>query len=52
MEFVELLPVLMLFSLALLLFSGLPVAFILAGLGIVFSLIGVAIGEMPSGVNA
>ena len=48
MSFVELLPVLMLVSLALLLFSGLPVAFILAGLGIVFSLIGVVIGEMPS----
>ena len=48
MDFVDWLPVLMLISLALLLFSGLPVAFILAGLGIVFSLIGVVIGEMPS----
>ena len=45
--FVDLLPILMLGSLALLLFSGLPVAILLAGIGVLFSLIGVAIGEMP-----
>ncbi len=44
---VDYLPVLMLVSLAVLLFSGLPVAVLLAGLGIAFSLIGIALGEMP-----
>ncbi|MEM7407455.1 MAG: TRAP transporter large permease subunit [Pseudomonadota bacterium] len=44
---VEALPVMMLVCLALLLFSGLPVAIVLAGLGITFSLLGVALGEMP-----
>ena len=45
-DFIELLPYVMLGSLAILLFSGLPVAVLLAGLGIVFSLIGIAVGEM------
>jgi len=45
---VDILPVLMLVLLAVLLFSGLPVAVLLTGLGIGFSLIGVAIGEMPA----
>ncbi len=44
---VEILPVAMLAALAVLLFSGLPVAVLLAGLGIAFSLIGIALGEMP-----
>ena len=41
------LPVFMLVVLAFGLFSGLPVAVILAGLGIAFSLLGVLLGEMP-----
>jgi tripartite ATP-independent transporter DctM subunit len=45
---VDILPILMLVLLAVLLFSGLPVAVLLTGLGIGFSLIGVAIGEMPA----
>ena len=44
---IDALPVLMLVSLALLLFSGLPVAMVLAGLGVLFSLIGMSLGEMP-----
>ena len=44
---VDILPILMLVLLAVLLFSGLPVAVLLAGLGVGFSLIGVALGEMP-----
>ena len=44
---VEALPVAMLVALAMLLFSGLPVAVLLAGLGIAFSLLGIALGEMP-----
>lgn len=44
---VEALPVLMLGVLILGLFSGLPVAVVLAGLGIGFSFVGVALGEMP-----
>ncbi len=45
-EFVEVLPYLMLGSLAVLIFSGLPVAVLLAGLGIFFCLVGIALGEM------
>ena len=44
---IEHLPVFMLVALAFGLFSGLPVAVILAGLGIAFSLLGVLLGEMP-----
>jgi tripartite ATP-independent transporter DctM subunit len=44
---VEALPVLMLGALILGLFSGLPVAVVLTGLGIGFSFVGVALGEMP-----
>ena len=42
----ELLPFVMLGLLAVLLFSGLPVAMVLFGLGTTFTLIGVALGEM------
>lgn len=45
---VDALPFLMLLSLAVLLFSGLPVAVILAGLGIAFCFIGITLGEMPA----
>jgi len=45
-EFVDVLPYLMLASLAILIFSGLPVAVLLAGLGITFCLIGIALDEM------
>ncbi len=45
-EFIDILPYLMLASLAILIFSGLPVAVILAGLGVGFCLIGIALGEM------
>ena len=44
---IDALPFLMLGSLAVLLFSGLPVAVILAGLGVSFCFIGIALGEMP-----
>ncbi len=46
-DFYEVIPILMMISLAVLLFSGLPVALILAGLGVLFSLLGILIGEMP-----
>ncbi|MDP6873453.1 MAG: TRAP transporter large permease subunit [Alphaproteobacteria bacterium] len=46
-EFVDILPYAMLAALAILIFSGLPVAILLAGLGIAFSLIGIALDEMP-----
>jgi tripartite ATP-independent transporter DctM subunit len=45
-EFVDILPYAMLASLAILIFSGLPVAVLLAGLGVGFCLIGIAVGEM------
>jgi len=45
---IEVLPIAMLAALALLLFTGLPVAVLLAGLGVLFSLIGVVLGEMPA----
>ena len=41
MDIVTLLPVLMFLALALLLFSGFPVAFILGGVGLLFGFIGV-----------
>lgn len=44
---IDALPFAMLASLVLLLFSGLPVAVVLAGLGVMFCFIGVAVGEMP-----
>lgn len=46
-ELIDILPFIMLGSLAVALFSGLPVALLLAGLGVGFSLIGIAMGEMP-----
>lgn len=47
MILVDYFPVLMLLTLVVLLFSGFPVASILAGVGIGFALIGVAIDEFP-----
>ncbi|MBX2823950.1 MAG: TRAP transporter large permease subunit [Gammaproteobacteria bacterium] len=44
---IEALPFLMLGSLVVLLFSGLPVAVVLFGLGVTFCGIGIALGEMP-----
>ncbi|MDH3666590.1 MAG: TRAP transporter large permease subunit [Paracoccaceae bacterium] len=44
---IDYLPVLMLLTLAVLLFSGFPVGGILAGIGIGFALIGVAVDEFP-----
>jgi len=44
---VDYLPLLMLISIAVLLFTGFPVGGILAGVAIVFALIGVAIDEFP-----
>jgi tripartite ATP-independent transporter DctM subunit len=44
---IDALPFMMLGSLVVLLFSGLPVAVVLAGIGVLFCFIGVAIGEMP-----
>ena len=44
---IDALPFLMLGSLAVLLFSGLPVAVILIGLGVTFCFIGVLLDEMP-----
>jgi tripartite ATP-independent transporter DctM subunit len=44
-ELVDILPLLMFAVLALLLFTGLPVAFLLAGVATGFALIGIALGE-------
>jgi tripartite ATP-independent transporter DctM subunit len=44
---IDALPFLMLGSLVVLLFSGLPVAIILCGIGVAFCLLGIALGEMP-----
>ena len=44
--FIELLPIGMLLVLAILLFSGLPIGFILAGVGLGFAAIGISLGEM------
>ena len=46
MNIVELLPVLMFACLAVLLFSGFPVAWILGGVGLTFGIIGIAVGEL------
>ena len=43
---VEWMPALMLLCLIVLIFSGLPVAIVLSGLGIVFCLLGILLGEM------
>lgn len=45
MDLVELLPIFMFLALAFLLFSGYPVAWILGGIGIIFGLIGIGVGE-------
>lgn len=47
MMLVDSLPFLMLGALAILLSSGLPVAFILSGIGVAVCLIGIALDEMP-----
>ena len=46
MSIVELLPVLMFAALALLLFTGFPVAWVLGGVGLAFGLIGIAADEL------
>ena len=46
MSIVELLPVLMFVALALLLFTGFPVAWVLGGVGLAFGLIGIAADEL------
>lgn len=45
-EFTGILPYAMLASLAILIFSGLPVAVLLSGIGVGFCLLGIALGEM------
>ena len=45
MDFAEILPLLMFAALAVLLFSGYPVAFVLGGIGLVFGFIGIAVDE-------
>ncbi len=44
--FIEFLPLFMFATMAVLLFSGFPVAFVLGGVGIAYGLIGVAVGEL------
>ncbi|MGR3376544.1 TRAP transporter large permease [Salipiger abyssi] len=44
--FIEYLPLFMFATMALLLFSGFPVAFVLGGVGIAYGLIGVMVGEL------
>ncbi len=44
---IDALPFLMLGALAVLLFSGLPVAMLLSGIGVAFCFFGLALGEMP-----
>ncbi|OED43914.1 C4-dicarboxylate ABC transporter [Chromatiales bacterium (ex Bugula neritina AB1)] len=44
---IEALPFLMLCSLVIVLFSGIPVAVVLFGLGVLFCGLGIALGEMP-----
>lgn len=46
-SFIDLMPLLMLLSLVAFLFSGFPVAFVLAGTGILFGIIGLLVGEFP-----
>jgi tripartite ATP-independent transporter DctM subunit len=47
MELVDQIPILMIVTLAVMLFTGYPVAFVLAGVGILFAGLGVAIDEFP-----
>jgi tripartite ATP-independent transporter DctM subunit len=47
MEIVDYIPALMIVTLALMLFTGYPVAFVLAGVGVLFAGLGAAIGEFP-----
>ncbi|MBL6601152.1 MAG: TRAP transporter large permease subunit [Alphaproteobacteria bacterium] len=47
MELVDHIPALMVITLAVMLFTGYPVAFVLAGVGVLFAGLGVAIGEFP-----
>jgi tripartite ATP-independent transporter DctM subunit len=46
-ELVDHIPALMIVTLALMLFTGYPVAFVLAGVGILFAGLGVILGEFP-----
>ena len=46
MEWTEYLPILMFVALALLLFSGFPVAFVLGGVGLAFAVLGDVLGEL------
>jgi len=48
MELIELLPVFMFASLAILLFSGYPVAFVLGGIGLFYGFIGIMVSESPA----
>ena len=43
MDLIELLPVFMFLALAILLFSGYPVAFVLGGVGLFFGFIGISL---------
>ncbi|WP_108260568.1 TRAP transporter large permease [Mangrovicoccus ximenensis] len=45
-HFVEYLPIFMFGTMAILLFSGFPVAFVLGGVGVAFGMIGIALGEL------
>jgi tripartite ATP-independent transporter DctM subunit len=47
MELVDHIPALMVITLAVMLFTGYPVAFVLAGVGVLFAGLGVVIGEFP-----
>ncbi len=47
MELAEYIPILMIVALAFLLFTGYPVAFVLAGTGVLFAGLGMLIGEFP-----
>lgn len=47
MELVDQIPILMIVTLAMMLFTGYPVAFVLAGVGILFAGLGVVLGEFP-----
>ena len=44
--FVEYLPFFMFGTMAVLLFTGFPVAFVLGGVGVAYALIGIALGEL------
>jgi TRAP-type mannitol/chloroaromatic compound transport system permease large subunit len=47
MELVDYIPAMMVATLAVMLFTGYPVAFVLAGVGVLFAGLGVLIGEFP-----